>query len=543
MPSPTDQALADLARIQQSNQNNTWLTPKLVQDDINQTSIEARDRDAAATMPVGSSHASPSAHGLFDPLATPSKSGIPDVSMPYSPPVIDPKYLQPPIKEKKIPQLSIGGGSGHSTQSALQERYDRDKALRGEISGTYSKEDAVNQRNKELMQIGEDSAKSAQDNANALAATNTAKDQKDLADMQQKADQRAQSRQQQMAELRAAHVDPNHWFKERGTVGSILAAISVAAGAFAAAVPHTGSNQNFALGIINKSIEQDIDAQKDDIENKWKALNFQGSEDDKAYAHDQFVYNQKLQAHQKGLDHANALVGQIRTSTNNQVAISELDKLGTDIQRKEIELRGKDSEQMYNVKKEIEAKAAAAASANPYSATNLEKEWAAYVKQQQGLKLHPMPKAEWLQERIHGSSDASGTETQEDKNFQKGAQQINAAGEKAGAATIADDVLSTVLPKAWAPGSNKAIDAVNQYNDGLLPLATRLLGDRIAPDAIEHQIGAFKISPWMSDEQVKERRAAFQTFINTGRSVQLGAKKGTAQDNPGEVPGATPVGE
>ena len=64
-------------------------------------------------------------------------------------------------------------------------------------------------------------------------------------------------------------VDPDRWWKERGTGGGILAAIAVGLGALGST---WGKTPNYALDIIQSSIDRDIDAQKATLENKRSAL-------------------------------------------------------------------------------------------------------------------------------------------------------------------------------------------------------------------------------------------------------------------------------
>jgi hypothetical protein len=66
-------------------------------------------------------------------------------------------------------------------------------------------------------------------------------------------------------EAKAMRVDPNKFYHDRGTLGTILAALSVGAGAYAATM---GGGRNYALDIIENAITRDIDAQKSAIEGK-----------------------------------------------------------------------------------------------------------------------------------------------------------------------------------------------------------------------------------------------------------------------------------
>jgi len=436
--------------------------------------------------------------------------------------------------------LPAGAGGGTPTLSPEEQRLKEDTASRGKLSETLNQEQQINEKNKYLMQVGEDAAQKIQQGSEMQRQAEEANVRMLERNMQQHAEERTRQLEQEAADVRASKVDPTHWYKEKGTAGSILAAISMAAGAFAAAMPHTGTSQNFAMDIINKAVDRDIKGQEGDIENKYKMLNFHGAENDRQFVKDQFFLSQKRSSMITEYDHAQALVSQARNNTNNQVAINSLGKLDTEIQQKKIELTMEDSKQKMDVSNILRARAAAAANADPYSARNLEKDWHEYVTKTTQAGKPTMDKKTWLETRVSGGS--SDMQSQEDKDFAKGAADIKAQGEEAAKTGVIDLMLSRGLG-TWAPGSQQNMDKARQYNDSMLPLATRLLGDRIAPEAIEKQIGAFQLSPWMSAEQANARVEAFQRFINTGRNVQLGAKKGAAQDTPGSVPGATPVGE
>lgn len=69
-------------------------------------------------------------------------------------------------------------------------------------------------------------------------------------------------------------VDPDRFWKERGTAARIGGAIAIALGAFGSSL--TGG-RNTALDIINDAITRDIDAQKNEIEVKKDKINVQGN--------------------------------------------------------------------------------------------------------------------------------------------------------------------------------------------------------------------------------------------------------------------------
>lgn len=68
-----------------------------------------------------------------------------------------------------------------------------------------------------------------------------------------------------MEESKAMRVDPNKFYADRGTLGTIVAALAMGAGAYGAAMTGT---KNFAAEIIENAIDRDIQAQKENIANK-----------------------------------------------------------------------------------------------------------------------------------------------------------------------------------------------------------------------------------------------------------------------------------
>lgn len=68
----------------------------------------------------------------------------------------------------------------------------------------------------------------------------------------------------------AASIDPNRFYKNRSSAENVMSAIGVALGAFGASMTHS---PNFALDIINKAVDNDIEAQKAEIAKKGQGAN------------------------------------------------------------------------------------------------------------------------------------------------------------------------------------------------------------------------------------------------------------------------------
>lgn len=74
--------------------------------------------------------------------------------------------------------------------------------------------------------------------------------------------------------LSQAQVDPSRYWKNKGLFSQVLGVIAMALGGFAA--PHTGG-RNLAADMIERQIENDVAAQRSDLENKWSGLRMQHS--------------------------------------------------------------------------------------------------------------------------------------------------------------------------------------------------------------------------------------------------------------------------
>jgi hypothetical protein len=193
--------------------------------------------------------------------------------------------------------------------------------------------------------------------------------------------QRDRELDQQAAELRATDVDPQHWFKQKGTAGSILAAISMAGGAFAAAMPHSGSNKNQAADIINGAIERDIASQKENIQKKATLLKFQGDQNERKFVQDNYIENHMRETQRQEYGHALTMIDQIQKSTSNQIASKQFDILKNDIGLKMEDLTQKGIQQRVAVDVADRNKAITAQNANPLNSTNMTKSYMKYVEE------------------------------------------------------------------------------------------------------------------------------------------------------------------
>lgn len=102
-----------------------------------------------------------------------------------------------------------------------------------------------------------------------------------------------------IAKGRAMSIDPNRYWKKAGTASNILSALSVGLGAFASGMTH-GATGNPGLAMLNQAIENDINAQKEDLDNYWGSVKQQFQLNDNAFnralANQNFRANQRLAA-------------------------------------------------------------------------------------------------------------------------------------------------------------------------------------------------------------------------------------------------------
>lgn len=141
-----------------------------------------------------------------------------------------------------------------------------------------------------------------------------------------------------MQEAQAKGVDPHHWYANQSTGSKIAMAIGLIAGGFNQGSGRTSSN--VALDQMNKEIDRDVDAQKENIAGKEKSFQNQvsmyGLLRQKGLDEDQSRDGAKLLAHQ-------ALDAQLKAAmpeASNAMAKLQLQKSIQDNQERIAKLRG-----------------------------------------------------------------------------------------------------------------------------------------------------------------------------------------------------------
>lgn len=180
------------------------------------------------------------------------------------------------------PAKPAGGGGGGRPGAAPGPKemlQGRQVTIEGKLSPeTKAAQEAVIRRDAALKKReavrGDERAEYDRENEDRAATIGAAHDLriKETREAGQKAlDDLAMRRADKLKEIEDGKVDPKKFWADRGTAHSIAAAIAVGLGAVGNAI--AGSNgPNAALGIIDKAIDRDLDAQEKNLDKKkWEA--------------------------------------------------------------------------------------------------------------------------------------------------------------------------------------------------------------------------------------------------------------------------------
>ncbi len=234
---------------------------------------------------------------------------------------------------------SVRGPSGPRGPAPLSPDRQYEKELRGYQEQMHS---AAELEQHGIQKQIEGREQGARDLATAqVLRDDEEKKNKDEIDAQQailnqEARQRADARLQKAEKVRAMNVDPQKWYKKRGTAGYILAALASGFGAFGANMPHSGG-KNFAQDILNKSMNDEIEAQKSDIEQAQKDLDSQVAEDDKEYARGQHKIASMNSAKLEFWNHATAQIQSVMARTEDQAKLAGMEGVLAYSQKQQIE--------------------------------------------------------------------------------------------------------------------------------------------------------------------------------------------------------------
>lgn len=199
--------------------------------------------------------------GLAAPRGAPKEEAEPAAP----PPPPDEPTGVPPHETAQPQAQGMGGGQyveAHEVAQADPERQ-------AQLGQAFEDEEGALLRKGDIAAHGEDVSGAGQENAG----------QQELADLDQvAANQRARQEyldkigadiEKDSAAMANQSVDPERFWKTRSTPQKILGVIALALGGFGAASRGT---RNGAADMIADSINQDIAAQRSDIENKWNSI-------------------------------------------------------------------------------------------------------------------------------------------------------------------------------------------------------------------------------------------------------------------------------
>lgn len=348
----------------------------------------------------------------------------------------------------------------------------------------------------------------------------------------------------QAAEQRAADAHPQNWYQKAGTAKSIGAAIAIGAGAFAAAMPHTNTKQNFALDIINKAVDDDAAQSKLKSEDAWKAIQFNVSEDHRKYVKDQFVLNRMNEAKLTNWNHAMAQIADARQATNDKVAASNLDQLSLQVKEKINDLQMQNAAQRRDVGvKEMAAGVAGAARVQEIR-TFRDQRTQDYISKFQMSPEQAQQMAENDTSRKYGgpstqaaSTDITPTRAQALKGtagaeFGQGLSELQ---------PLYDEVAKNNPLFGITPNSNdsNAVRTRDQLNARIIAAWHAASPGIRSPELIKETTKPFLITSLDNKETIAKKQVAFTKALNDQHMLQ--GKPTPTTNVPDEASGITPV--
>lgn len=319
--------------------------------------------------------------------------------------------------------------------------------------------------------------------------------------------------------LRQEQPDPKHWFKEKGTAGTILAALAIGAGAFAAAMPHTENHTNQALGIITSAIDKDIDAQNATIEQKWKQIKLKVDQSDRQYVRDQFFLEEKRKARLTDYDHAIHLVDQQRLTSTNESNIAGMDAISQGMKQQQEKIKMEGADQRYQV---LAKERAAAVSNNPWSDANIMKK-AAKLQEQEETAYQKNPKiagkprtlGEIIYDLKHGGFSGGGTSSQDD-DFDTGLKGVLSQYDNFKTKSVGPDGQPGSNPYyAILPNSDDAqvVRKREQLNRSIKALIHQSSTGIRSAELINDMAQPFQITRWDNDDSIAQKQHALEGYV------------------------------
>lgn len=204
------------------------------------------------------------------------------------------------------------------------QQLDADSKAYGRIADTRKAEGKAIAQGK--MDEATIHSQSAQEQELRLKTSNA-----DMAKAKAAADLSIKDINAKIANAEKMQIDPDRYWKRKGTASNIMAAIAIGLGSFGSGLTG-GATGNPALTLINAAIEHDIDAQKSDIDNYWKVIKEQKGLVDDAWNRELVMQNYNANAMLTGWKIAESKLKAAGAKTDSAVVKAQTDRLIAEMQ-------------------------------------------------------------------------------------------------------------------------------------------------------------------------------------------------------------------
>ena len=226
-------------------------------------------------------------------------------------------------------------------------------------------------------------------------------------ELEQEAQIKAQAQQEAAAhdlearnmakQLASKTIDPEHYWNSKSTAGKIMATIGLMLGQVSAGLTKSGVNP--ALVMLNKAIDDDINSQKEDMNNGWKAYDKLHELDGDAAAHARYNDAWRQTHYAMGTELVKYQLGSIAAKTQNVAVKENANNFIQQLDGKQLDARKAFGDKL---EAEARARAAAAASAAAAKAMKVEKLTASAGKDIQDLVQTGKFSEEEAQKQVYG---------------------------------------------------------------------------------------------------------------------------------------------
>lgn len=270
------------------------------------------------------------------------------------------------VAQPAVTSNTAGSGGPKQLSPEQQLMADMTKTQKGREGAMSDEQAAIAERAR--LEGLRDSQKAAVINTyQDEAQRRQAEIEQDMAISHQQAQQQFRNLQAQIDEQSKAQIDPQAWWKSRGVGRSVLAALSMALGAMGSTMAgiHGKATPNFAMNIIQTAIEQNIDAQKDTLANKWRAIAAKSNTVDKQYIMEQGMIADKTKMIAQGWMNVQRQLDAIDAGSTSPIAAQKAKEVSAQIQQHLHDTEDIYAKHMYDVRTLMRQQANAGAGNNP----------------------------------------------------------------------------------------------------------------------------------------------------------------------------------